>query len=128
MAPSKPGRTSVQAEESHLWSYIIPSRLLHKLSFALLSNNFKKCNSDSSLSIKIDNEKTTIVLIYVDDIIVTGSDMYHIDQVRSFLKSSFEVKDLGPLEYFLGIKLAYSHKGLVLSQRKVHSQTLAGNK
>ena len=58
------------------------------------------------------------MLIYVDDIIITGNDGTSINNVKSFLQAQFDVKDLGILKYFLGIELAYSSKGLVLSQRK----------
>lgn len=58
-------------------------------------------NKYSSLFIKIDNEKTSIVFIYIDGVIVTLSDINRKDQVKCFLKSSFEIKDLGILKYFL---------------------------
>ena len=90
-----------------------------KLSSTLLDHDFKKCNSDSSLFVKKQNGKIIIVLVYVDDIIITGNDLNLINQVRKFLQTKFDIKDLGKLKYFLGIELkpACSPKK-VLSQRK----------
>ncbi|CAN6470472.1 unnamed protein product [Victoria cruziana] len=48
---------------------------------------------------------TTWVLIYVDDIIITGNDTAHIDWIKAMLMAKFKIKDLGPLRYFLVIKV-----------------------
>jgi hypothetical protein len=60
----------------------------------------------------------TILSVYVDDIIITGDDSFKMSQLKQKLSKEFEVKDLGQLRYFLGIKIARSPKGIVLSQRK----------
>jgi Reverse transcriptase (RNA-dependent DNA polymerase)/gag-polypeptide of LTR copia-type/Integrase core domain/GAG-pre-integrase domain len=89
-----------------------------KLSHSLLSHNFIKSSADSSLFIKHSHNTTTLVLVYVDDIIITGNNEIEIDNVKSYLKNKFDIKDLGYLKYFLGIEFAHSKKGLYLSQRK----------
>ena len=58
------------------------------------------------------------LLAYVDDIVVTGSDIKEIDKFKRFLKSKFEIKDLGLFKYFLGIEVLRNDNGLCLSQRK----------
>jgi hypothetical protein len=50
--------------------------------------------------------------IYVDDIVITGDDEEEIKQLKEILSRTFEVKDLGPLRYFLGIEFARSSRGL----------------
>ncbi|GMP41874.1 hypothetical protein CsSME_00011821 [Camellia sinensis var. sinensis] len=50
--------------------------------------------------------------------IITGSDTSAISEVKQHLFHTFEMKDLGPLQYFLGIKVASSPKGYFLSQAK----------
>ncbi|XP_058099004.1 uncharacterized mitochondrial protein AtMg00810-like [Magnolia sinica] len=59
-----------------------------------------------------------VLIVYVDDIVLSGSDSAGMRVVKDFLKTKFEIKDLGPLRYFLGIEVARSSSRLVLSQRK----------
>ncbi|XP_076886810.1 threonine synthase, chloroplastic-like [Bidens hawaiensis] len=58
------------------------------------------------------------VLIYVDDVIIVGNDLKRIQETKTYLDAKFSIKDLGVLKYFLGIKVARTRDGLVLSQRK----------
>src|SRR5664279_1876932 len=74
--------------------------------------------ADSSVFTKHNSNGTTIVLVYVDDIIITGDNQNEIEGVKRNLKQKFEIKDLGKLKYFLGIEIAHSTKGLFISQRK----------
>ncbi|KAF5449222.1 hypothetical protein F2P56_029693 [Juglans regia] len=60
----------------------------------------------------------TLVLFYVDDILVAGNDISQIEVFKSVLSTHFKTKDLGSLEYFLGLKVALSSKGIFLNQRK----------
>ncbi|XP_021995995.1 uncharacterized mitochondrial protein AtMg00810-like [Helianthus annuus] len=58
------------------------------------------------------------VLIYVDDVILVGNDANKISETKSFLNKRFSIKDLRNLKYFLGIEVARTEEGMVLSQRK----------
>ena len=62
--------------------------------------------------------KFSILIVYVDDIILIGD--YHVKQVRlkRVLASDFEIKDLGGLKYFLGMEFSISKRGIFVSQRK----------
>ncbi|RVX02060.1 Retrovirus-related Pol polyprotein from transposon RE1 [Vitis vinifera] len=58
------------------------------------------------------------LVVYVDDIVITGSDQNGIQNLKQHLFTHFQTKDLGKLKYFLGIEIAQSSSGVVLSQRK----------
>jgi hypothetical protein len=53
---------------------------------------------------KIDHG-IVIIVIYVDDLIITGDSDVDISDLKKFLKQKFEMKDLGELCYFLGIEV-----------------------
>ena len=59
-----------------------------------------------------------MIIVYVDDIIITCSNKEGISLTKAFLKSSFDIKDLGELKYFFGIEICRSKEELFLSQRK----------
>lgn len=58
------------------------------------------------------------LIVYVDDIIVTGNDDEERKQLKAHLAQEFEIKDLGRLRYFLGMEIARNHTELSVSQRK----------
>nr|CAN78392.1 hypothetical protein VITISV_034679 [Vitis vinifera] len=58
------------------------------------------------------------LVVYVDDILITGSDQNGIQNLKQHLFTYFQTKDLGKLKYCLGIEIAQSSSGVVLSQRK----------
>ncbi|RDX62553.1 hypothetical protein CR513_59101, partial [Mucuna pruriens] len=62
--------------------------------------------------------KCVYLIVYVDDIVITGNDNIKISPLKQYLFNHFETKDLGHLKYFLGIKVAQSKEGIVISQRK----------
>lgn len=62
--------------------------------------------------------KVTLFIVYVDDIVITGDDHDQIEHLKNFLAREFEVKDLGQLKYFLGMKITRTKNGIYVSQRK----------
>ena len=95
-----------------------------KLSQSSLKFGFVWSKSDYSLFTKELGYAFVALLVYVDDIIITGPTQFVIDSLKQFLHSKFKLKDLGPLKYFLGIELARSSQGIVLSQRHYTLQLL----
>lgn len=69
----------------------------------LSSTSFFKTKSDASLLVRQGLGETTFALVYVNDIIVTGSNTFRVDQVIASVASQFSMKDLGNLHYFLGV-------------------------
>ena len=54
-------------------------------------------------------------LLYVDDMLITGDDSEYISVLKKQLGEQFQISDLGPLSYFLGIEVQHSPKGYSLS-------------
>ncbi|GJY05778.1 ribonuclease H-like domain-containing protein [Tanacetum coccineum] len=77
-----------------------------------------KSKFDYSLYTKSNKGVFLALLVYVDDIIITGNSVSEIEKFKVFLKSKFMIKDLGKLKYFLGIEVVDIDKGICLNQRK----------
>ncbi|KAM1845504.1 hypothetical protein ACFX13_019802 [Malus domestica] len=90
----------------------------HKFSAVIQRCGFQQSKGDYSLFTKVTCTSFTAVLIYVDDIIITGNDDHAIAVLKDFLHTQFRIKDLGPLKYFLGVEVARSTSGVSISQRK----------
>ncbi|CAL9004938.1 unnamed protein product, partial [Prunus brigantina] len=89
-----------------------------KFTTAILSAGFQQSKADYSLFTRKSGTSFTALLIYVDDIVITGNDVRAIDSLKSFLRDHFRIKDLGELKYFLGIEVSRSQRGIYISQRK----------
>jgi hypothetical protein len=87
-----------------------------RLSEKLIQLGFIGSKADSSLFIYQKNSVTMYLLIYVDDIIITGSDPAAITELLQLLRVDFAVKDLGDLHYFLGVEVLKLKSSLLLSQ------------
>ena len=96
------------------------SRLTDKLRII----GFSASKADPSLFIWNRNNVLVVVLIYVDDIIITSCSSTAIDHVLKDLHSDFVVKELGDLSYFLGVEVLRSSDGMYLTQRKYVAELL----
>jgi hypothetical protein len=85
---------------------------------AMLRFGYKQSHADHTMFIKRSNGKIAILIVYVDDIIMTGDDVNEITSLKALLAQEFEIKDLGSMKYFLGMEVARSDKGIFISQRK----------
>ncbi|GJZ38593.1 ribonuclease H-like domain-containing protein [Tanacetum coccineum] len=95
-----------------------PRQWNHKLTEAVFEGGFVQSKNDHSLFIKNKGKVSLYLLVYVDDLVITGNDIKEIESFKSFLKIKFKIKDLGELKYFLGIEVLKTEIGLCLSQRK----------
>ena len=66
------------------------------------------------------------MIVYVDDIVLTGNHEVEMRRLKMLLSKQFEIKDLGHLKYFLGMGVARSSKGILISQRKYVIDLLRG--
>ncbi|XP_021770437.1 uncharacterized protein LOC110734580 [Chenopodium quinoa] len=74
--------------------------------------------NDYSLFIKRRNDLICVAAVYVDDIILTGTNFEAMECLKTELHNLFSIKDLGKFNYFLGIEVVYSDAGILLSQKK----------
>lgn len=79
---------------------------------------FSPSKADTLLFFYRKGSVTIFVLVYVDDIIVASSSQDVVSSLLHDLKMDFALKDLGDLNYFLGIEVKKISDGLVLSQDK----------
>ncbi|KAA0034028.1 Beta-galactosidase [Cucumis melo var. makuwa] len=83
------------------------------------SQGYSQGHSDHTLFTKASKTgKIAILIVYVDDIVLTGDDQTEISQLKQRMGDEFEIKDLGNLKYFLGMEVARSKEGISVSQRK----------
>uniref|UniRef100_A0A2N9H3X3 Reverse transcriptase Ty1/copia-type domain-containing protein n=1 Tax=Fagus sylvatica TaxID=28930 RepID=A0A2N9H3X3_FAGSY len=71
---------------------------------------------DSALFLRRTGKGTILLLLYVDDMIITGDDLNGIQELKDFLSQNFGMKDLGHLSYFLGLEITSSYAGFYLTQ------------
>lgn len=64
------------------------------------------------------NEKLTVLITYIYDMIITGNNTEEIQILEEKLSREFEIKNLDGLKYFLGIEVAHSNQENIMSQRK----------
>ena len=88
-----------------------------RLSSYLVVMGFVGSKSDTSLFLRRVRTDLLLVLIYVDDIIITGNDSRAVTRLIQELGREFSLKDIGPLHYFLGVE-CHTPSGLFLSQQK----------
>jgi hypothetical protein len=98
------------------WFESFTSQLLHL--------GFTASSADSSLFIFHDKHIIAYLLLYVDDIVITSNTPSYLDHLIQSLSSVFELKDLGPLSYFLGLQIHRTSQALYLSQTKYATDLL----
>ncbi|KAF7808502.1 Retrovirus-related Pol polyprotein from transposon RE1 [Senna tora] len=99
---------------------VVSSSLLHHNKTCFIST---QC--DNSLFIKNEGTLTLFVLVYVDNVIVTGFSLKAIKYLIAALNAKFVLKDLGNLHYFLGIEARDTSNGGLLLTRKYIKDLLA---
>ena len=75
-------------------------------------------NTCRQLFIRRVDDQVTVLIVYVDDIVITGNDEHEITKLKAQLVKEFEIKDLGPLRYSLRIEVAKLDRGILMYHRK----------
>ena len=102
-----------------------PRAWFSKFSYALTQLGFVSSAYDSALFRRETHSGLILVLLYVDDMIITGDDTKGIADLKLSLSQKFEMKDLGQLNYFLGLEVNYDPDGYYLSQTKYASDLIS---
>ena len=90
--------------------------------------SFCESKADYSFFIFRKGALIIILLIYVDDILITGNSSSHIFQLIQNLGKLFSMKDLGLLHFFLGLEAIYNSSGLYLTQKKIYHGSITSHK
>ncbi|KAJ0028636.1 hypothetical protein Pint_36096 [Pistacia integerrima] len=93
-----------------------PRAWFDRFSAFLLKFGFFCSLADPSLFVFHSEFGSLILLLYVDDILLTGSTPELVKRFITLLSSEFAMKDLGPIHHFLGMEITTTNKGLHLSQ------------
>ena len=101
-----------------------PRAWFERFTSQLLHLGFVVSLANSSLFVYHLGSTILYLLLYVDDIIITGNASKQIAYLISALSATFDLKDLGPLNYFLGIQITPTKYGLTLSHTKYASDVL----
>uniref|UniRef100_A0A2N9ITN0 Reverse transcriptase Ty1/copia-type domain-containing protein n=1 Tax=Fagus sylvatica TaxID=28930 RepID=A0A2N9ITN0_FAGSY len=97
---------------------------LRVLLLQLLQLGFITSAADSSLFIYHHHHVIAYLLLYVDDIVLTSNSISYLDSLILQLRKVFDIKDLGPLHYFLGLQVSRSSDALHVTQTKYASDLL----
>ena len=96
-----------------------------KFSSTIFHLGYMASHYDFALFLRRTDKDTILLLLYVDDMIITGDDLSGIQELKDFLSQQFEMKDLGYLSYFLGLEIIYFTDGLYITQAKYVSKLLS---
>ncbi|KAK8921769.1 hypothetical protein KSP39_PZI020770 [Platanthera zijinensis] len=93
-----------------------PRAWFQRLHSFLVSEGFQSSASDSSLFICRGSNSLLVVLVYVDDLVITGSHTELVSALIASICTKFASRDLGPIEFFLGMEVARGPDRLTITQ------------
>ena len=89
-----------------------------KIVIFLMHTDFSRCHFDPNVYTKKVGSYLIILVLYVDDAILTSSDSKLLNHVKTILKNKFEMTHLGFFHYFLGLQVLQTNEVFFLSHRK----------
>ncbi len=93
-----------------------PKQWHEKFDKIIISYGFKIHESDKCVYSKFANGKGVIICLYVDDMLILGTDLESINNTKSFLSSKFDMKDMGVADVILGMRIIRKDKNIILTQ------------
>jgi hypothetical protein len=97
-----------------------PRAWFEKFRSTLLHFSFAQSQYDSSLFPCKTPAGFVLLLVYVDDIVITGTDSSLIFHLKQNFQASFHMNDLGPLTYFLGVGVAHQFFRYILESTQIY--------
>lgn len=91
----------------------------------MMEFGFVQFLNDYSLFMYDKDNVSVFVLVYVDDILVTGNCETTITSFKNFLDNKFMIKNLGTLHYFLGIEAVSTNDGICFNQMKYNVELIS---
>ena len=82
----------------------------------MVENDYKTNECDKCIYYKFEENSHAIICLYVDDLLIFGSDLHIIVETKNMLSSHFDMKDLGEANYILGMKITKTCDGIFLDQ------------
>ncbi|KAJ9535802.1 hypothetical protein OSB04_un001045 [Centaurea solstitialis] len=94
-----------------------PKQWHQKFDEVILSSGFKLNQSDKCVYSRFDSSGSGVIIcLYVDDMLIFGTDQLQVDETKSLLSSKFAMKDMGEADVILGIRIKRVNKGIALTQ------------
>lgn len=128
----QPERYIVEGQEDKLYLFRktlyglkqAPRAWYSRINEYLMSLGFERSPNEHTLYVReIDDEKIFISL-YVDDLLVTGTNSTRLQDFKNELHKEFEMNDLGEMSFFLGMEVWQSANGIFVSQKKYANELL----
>ena len=101
-----------------------PREWYSKMDAFLLSQKFQRCISDPNVYIQKYDVHFIIIVLYFDDLLITGNIVASISTIKIALHNAFEMNDLGLLKQFLGLEIEQNFDGIMVTQSKYISNLL----
>lgn len=95
-----------------------PRAWFERFNSVVCAAGFSPSDHDPALFTHTSEHGRTLLLLYVDDMLITGDDLEYITFVKQRLSEQFMMSDLGPLSYFLGIEVTSAADDYYLSQHR----------
>ncbi|GKD18677.1 zinc finger, CCHC-type containing protein, partial [Tanacetum coccineum] len=102
-----------------------PKQCHQKFDEVILSSGFHLNQSEKCVYSKFDDsDKGVIICLYVDDMLIFGTNQNQVDKTKKFLSSRFLMKDIGEADVILGFKIKHENKSIVITQSRYNEKIL----
>ena len=114
----------MQVKEIIVWDKKAPKAWYANIDGFVLSWNFVRCMSDPNVYLKLIHGSLMIIVLYVDNLLITGSSKKEISSLKDALNHAFSMTSLGLLSQLLGLKISQSKNGIKDHKPKYDSNFL----